>query len=125
MNAAVPCGLILNELATNALKHAFRGRSEGEVVVSLHGAAEDGACLCVRDNGTGLPPGLDWRQANSLGLRIVQILAGQLHATVEVSSGEGTEFRVKFGKTKPASREAVLDAVASATRAEVPTRTGD
>lgn len=94
VNAAVPCGLILNELVSNALKHAFRGRAGGEVAVSLHGNSEGHVCLRVRDNGTGLPPGLDWRQADSLGLHLVQILAGQLRATVEVSRSEGTEFTV-------------------------------
>jgi two-component sensor histidine kinase len=111
----VPCGLILNELATNALKHAFRGRGgrlgeagvgseagvQGEVTVSLRGGPEGRVCLRVRDNGTGLPTGLDWRQANSLGLRLVQILAQQLDATVEVQSGEGTEFAVRFGGANP------------------------
>ena len=97
VNAAVPCGLILNELASNALKHAFPGRNGGEVGVSLRGGPEGRVCLRVRDNGTGLPAGLDWRRADSLGLRLVQILAKQLDAAVEVSSGEGTEFSVSFG----------------------------
>jgi two-component sensor histidine kinase len=97
VNAAVPCGLILNELATNALKHAFRGRDGGNVSVSLRGGPEGKVCLRVRDNGTGLPAGLDWRQAKSLGLRLVQILAKQLSANVEFSSAEGTEFSVSFG----------------------------
>ncbi len=101
VNAAVPSGLILNELVSNALKHAFRGRTGGEVAVSLRGGADGGVCLRVRDNGTGLPPDLDWRQADSLGLRLVQILAGQLRATVEVSGGEGTEFAVTFRGRKP------------------------
>ena len=97
INAAVPCGLILNELATNALKHAFRGRADGEVTVSLRGGKEGQACLRVRDNGVGLPAALDWRKAGSLGLRLVQILAAQLHAAVEVNSDEGTEFIITFG----------------------------
>ena len=97
VNAAVPCGLILNELATNALKHAFRGRDGGEVSVSLHGGPAGKVCFRVRDNGTGLPAGLDWRQVKSLGLRLVQILAKQLSANVEAMSGEGTEFSVSFG----------------------------
>jgi two-component sensor histidine kinase len=96
----VPCGLILNELVSNALKHAFCGRSEAvpdaQVAVSLRGTPEGRVCLRVRDNGTGLPAGIDWRQADSLGLRLVQMLAGQLHATVELCSGEGTEFVVTF-----------------------------
>jgi two-component sensor histidine kinase len=111
VNTAVPCGLILNELATNALKHAFGERdghggeagvgggavARGVVSVSLRGGPEGQVCLCVRDNGSGLPAGLDWRHADSLGLRLVQILAEQLHATVEVSSGGGTAFLVSFG----------------------------
>jgi two-component sensor histidine kinase len=96
VNAAVPSGLILNELVSNALKHAFRGRNGGEVTISLRGSPEGRVCLRVRDNGTGLPAALDWRHADSLGLRLVQILAKQLCATVEVSSGEGTEFAVTF-----------------------------
>jgi len=96
VDTAVPCGLILNELAGNALKHAFRGRSEGEVTVSLQGTPEGRVSLCLRDNGVGMPEELEWRQTSSLGLRLVQMLAGQLNATVEVSSHSGTEFTVSF-----------------------------
>jgi len=95
VDTAMPCGLILNELAGNALKHAFRGRIEGEVAVSLRGA--DGSIsLSVRDNGVGLPPDLNWRHAESLGLRLVQMLAGQLQAAVEVDQCGGTEFLITF-----------------------------
>jgi len=94
---AVPCGLILNELAGNSLKHAFPGDSSGEVTVELeHDPATGAACLRVRDNGVGLPAGLDWRQSSSLGLRLVQILAGQLNGTLETGTGPGAEFRVTF-----------------------------
>jgi PAS domain S-box-containing protein len=94
VDTAVPCGLILNELAGNALKHAFKGRSEGEVTVSLHADGDGRIRMCVRDNGVGLPAGIDWRQANSLGLRLVQMLGRQLDAAVEVRTGEGTEFEI-------------------------------
>jgi PAS domain S-box-containing protein len=97
VDAAVPCGLILNELAGNALKHAFLGRSEGQVTVSLHGGAAGPVCLRVRDDGVGLPAGLDWRKTRSLGLRLVQMLTGQLGGTVEVRGGEGTAFEITFG----------------------------
>ena len=91
------CGLILNELAGNALKHAFPNGSGGEVMVSLeHDPATDAVCLRVRDNGVGLPAGLDWRQSRSLGLRLVQMLAGQLRGRVETGTGPGAEFRVTF-----------------------------
>jgi two-component sensor histidine kinase len=94
---AVPCGLILNELAGNALKHAFPGSSGGEVTVELqHDAATGAVCLRVRDNGVGLPTGLDWRQSRSLGLHLVQILAGQLRGTVATGTGPGADFSVTF-----------------------------
>jgi PAS domain S-box-containing protein len=98
IETAVPCGLILNELAGNALKHAFPNGSDGEVTVGLENdATTSTACLWVRDNGVGLSPDLDWRQTSSLGLRLVQILTGQLRGTVEtVVIGTGTEFRVTF-----------------------------
>jgi PAS domain S-box-containing protein len=102
VNEAVPCGLILNELVSNALKHAFRdrGHTEAAVTVSLRGDGEGQVRLSVRDNGTGLPAGFDWSQASSLGLRLVHMLAGQLHAAVEVSSTGGTEFKISFEGTK-------------------------
>jgi two-component sensor histidine kinase len=97
IEAAVPCGLILNELASNALKHAFPNNSDGEVLVSLE--LDPATCeisLRVRDNGVGLPAGLDWSQARSLGLRLVKLLAGQLNGTVETGTGPGSEFLVTF-----------------------------
>ncbi len=100
VNEAVPCGLILNELVSNALKHAFCGRAGGDVAVSLCYDEESRIVLRVRDNGAGLPPGFDWRQARSLGLRLVQMLAGQLHAAVDVSAKGGIEFAIRFGGPK-------------------------
>ena len=96
VDAAVPCGLILNELAGNALKHAFPDQSVGDVAVSLHLDANRLVSMSVRDNGVGLPEGLDWRQARSLGLRLVQMLAGQLHGTSELNRLDGTEFLITF-----------------------------
>ena len=94
---AVPCGLILNELASNALKHAFPNSSSGAVTVAMeHDPATNTVCLQVCDNGIGLPAGLDWRQSKSLGLRLVQILAGQLRGTVDTGMGPGAKFRVTF-----------------------------
>lgn len=94
---AVPCGLILNELASNALKHAFPSGLGGEVAVTLeHDHAKGSVCLRVRDNGIGLPVDLDWHQSSSLGLRLVQILAGQIGGTVQTGPGPGTEFQISF-----------------------------
>ncbi|MFH0728752.1 MAG: histidine kinase dimerization/phosphoacceptor domain -containing protein [Pseudomonadota bacterium] len=101
---AIPCGLILNELASNVLKHAFPHNSGGEVTVGLDYDTITGtAHLRVSDNGVGLPAGQDWRQSISLGLRLVEILAGQLCGTVETGTGPGTEFRITFSLKEPQS----------------------
>lgn len=95
LDAAVPCGLIVNELVTNALKHAFVGRSEGRVVID---AAANGKVICisVKDDGVGLPADLAVERTSSMGLRLVTTLARQLGAKVHVSRSPGTEVRVTF-----------------------------
>ena len=97
IETAMHCGLILNELASNTLKHAFPHGRGGSVTVAMdHDATSGAVCLRVRDNGVGLPAELDWRQTRSLGLRLVQMLSEQLHGTVETGPGPGTEFRIRF-----------------------------
>jgi len=93
---AVPCGLILNELAGNALKHAFRGRSDGHVTVSLKAGVHGRIRLCVHDNGVGLPTGFDWRHTHSMGLHLVRLLSGQLGADVEIGSEDGTRIEIEL-----------------------------
>jgi PAS domain S-box-containing protein len=93
---AVPCGLILNELASNALEHAFPGRAGGEVTVVLTVVAEDRVQLTFRDDGVGLPESFDWQRSPTLGLQLVQMLTRQLEATVDVKRDGGTEFAVVF-----------------------------
>ena len=97
IETAMHCGLILNELASNTLKHAFPHGRGGSVTVAMdHDATSGAVCLRVRDNGVGLPAELDWRQTRSLGLRLVHMLSEQLHGTVETGPGPGTEFRIRF-----------------------------
>jgi len=100
VESAVPCGLILNELVTNAYKHAFRDRTAGEIVVRLRADPAGQVSLVVRDDGNGLPAGLDWRQAPSLGLRLVQMLTRQIRGGAECrrSEGGGTEFMIEFSQ---------------------------
>jgi two-component sensor histidine kinase len=95
VDRAIHAGLIVNELITNSLKHAFPGGRSGEIRVSLRGV-EDRLQLEVRDDGVGLAAGLDLAQARSLGLRIVHILAARLQAAVQVESRGGAAFRVTF-----------------------------
>jgi two-component sensor histidine kinase len=98
VNVAVPGGLILNELFSNAFKHAFRGRDGGTLGVSLREDAEGMVCLVVHDDGVGLPPSTDWETTRTLGLRIVKILARQLRAEVTVKGNGGTRFEIRFRK---------------------------
>ena len=97
VDQAVTCGLILNELATNAFKYAFPNGRAGTVTVTLeHNPATRAVCLRVQDDGIGLPPGLDWQQTHSLGLRLVQMLGSQLQAQVVIGPGPGLEIRLHF-----------------------------
>ncbi len=95
VNTALPCGLILNELVCNALKHAFDG-GEGLLRISLHSDSLERACLSVSDNGKGMPQDLNWEETDTLGLRLVRMLAGQIHAEVQICSENGTTFTLKF-----------------------------
>ncbi|MBF0505451.1 MAG: PAS domain-containing protein [Nitrospirae bacterium] len=98
LEAAVPCGLIINELLTNALKYAFPDNRSG--VLSVHFTkAEDTYTLSIKDNGAGLPEGFDYKETSTLGLRLVTVLTGQLRGTFQIKSDEGTEAIVTF-KTK-------------------------
>ncbi|HWQ34686.1 MAG TPA: PAS domain S-box protein [Blastocatellia bacterium] len=95
VNIAVPCGLIVNELLSNALKHAFPDGRAGRIRVGL--SVGDGRMtLIVADNGIGLPEGFDLHQTPSFGLKLVSALARQLEATVTIHSDHGTEFRIIF-----------------------------
>lgn len=98
MNIAVPCALILNELLTNAFKHAFRGRDAGKIYVCFDREG-DRFLLLVRDNGVGIPPRVlgDREGEHTLGLLLVRTLVDQIDGELDVTSGEeGTEFRIRF-----------------------------
>jgi PAS domain S-box-containing protein len=96
MDAAVPCGLIINELVSNSLKYAFPDGREGEVLIELREPQQGMARLVVADNGVGLRSDIDWVTARTLGLRLVRTLAEQLGAKIEVASTAGTEVRLTF-----------------------------
>jgi PAS domain S-box-containing protein len=88
INEAIPCGLILNELVSNALKHAFPAQGPGGI--SIDYAVENSwISFRVADTGAGLPAGLDFRNTHSLGLQLVTMLVRQLRGRLDVESGEG------------------------------------
>lgn len=96
ISLAVPCGLLINELMTNALVHAFPGNRTGTIVVSMGEMPDHSIRLSVRDDGTGLPSGLEVENADTLGFQLVTTLVGQLNGTLEVKRERGTEFIVLF-----------------------------
>lgn len=94
LDAAVPCGLIINELVSNCLKYAFPDGRTGEICIALRMGELTTARLVVADDGIGLRPDVDWTTTRSLGLRLVRSLANQLGATMEVRSESGTEVHL-------------------------------
>ncbi len=95
IDKAIPSGLVLNELVTNCLKHAFPGGRAGEIVIDLLSMG-DTIVLAVRDNGVGLPDEFDLKNTTSMGLKIVSMLTKQLKGTLEVDLSKGTEFKITF-----------------------------
>lgn len=93
---AVTCGIILNELLTNALKYAFPGGRTGTVGIEFEEASPGAYRFAVWDDGRGLPPGLDVRAAETLGLKLVDGLVRQLEGTLEVSPPPGARFTIRF-----------------------------
>lgn len=96
VDMAIPCGLILNELATNSLKHAFVGREGGTIGITLSRTDAGQARLVYHDDGRGFPAGMNWQSAPSLGLRLIRMLSEQLGAELEWSNGTGTTCELRF-----------------------------
>jgi two-component sensor histidine kinase len=93
---AIPCGLIVSELVTNALKHAFPGERGGVITIALADEPEQQLRLQVGDDGVGLAADLDLRNLPSMGMDLVFAFAEQLQATVEVTGSPGTCFTIRF-----------------------------
>ncbi|MCK9195848.1 MAG: PAS domain S-box protein [Syntrophales bacterium] len=97
INKAIPCGLILNELISNVLKHAFPGDGPSELRIIIHETKNREIEIVVRDNGLGLPDDVDIHQPRTGGLYLVYgLVQNQLGGQIEVRQGAGTEFWIKF-----------------------------
>jgi two-component sensor histidine kinase len=103
IHQAIPLGLILNELISNALEHAFAPETGGRLTISLSAASssEEECQLRVKDDGRGLPDEVDPEESETLGLKLVSILGEQLGGRVEMHRGEGTEFILTFPSSTP------------------------
>ncbi|WP_027184435.1 sensor histidine kinase [Desulfovibrio inopinatus] len=99
INTAIPCGLLVTELVTNALRHAFPENSTGTVTIAIH-KDENTIHLRIQDDGIGMPEDITVENATSLGLILVSGLIGQLHATLSIQRENGTTFDITFAEKK-------------------------
>jgi two-component sensor histidine kinase len=95
IGCAVPAGLIVNELVTNCLSHAFSRGTAGRIDIALRKTG-DRCTLTVGDNGSGFPGDIDYRTASTLGLQLVTTLTDQLCGTIDLQTGQGTEWTISF-----------------------------
>ena len=93
IDTAIPLGLMINELISNALKYAFPEGRKGEISLAIH-RQDHTLTILLKDNGVGIPEDFDWRNAKSLGLRLVVSLVDQLDGTIELDLSSGTAFRL-------------------------------
>jgi len=96
-NTAISCGLIINELVSNGMKHAFPGERDGQGEICIESySIDDGRKLTivVKDNGIGLPPDKKLGKKKAFGLELINVLVHQLKGTIEIDRNDGTTFRV-------------------------------
>jgi PAS domain S-box-containing protein len=99
LDQAVPCGLLVTELVSNALKHAFPESRKGILLIELRSVDETHLTLRVRDDGIGLPEDFEARRQESLGLQLATDLSRQIGGALEIERGQGTSFQVTFART--------------------------
>jgi PAS domain S-box-containing protein len=98
IDKAIPCGLIINELVSNALKYAFPHDSVGEICIELRRITGETITLTVKDNGMGLPEDFDLQKTKTLGLRLIQGLVSQLNGTLEMNNQHGANFKITLNE---------------------------
>jgi two-component sensor histidine kinase len=96
VDQAIPCGMIINELVSNCLKHAFPRQRKGTVLIAARREKDGQLCLVVEDSGKGIPVDIDLENTPSLGLKLVRMLSDQLKGTLTHANQEGTSFHLRF-----------------------------
>jgi two-component system, sensor histidine kinase PdtaS len=110
IDSAIPCGLVANELLSNALKYAFPGEASGRVRLLLSRGEGGTVILLVADDGVGMPEGFDYRKQGHLGLQTVVALGeGQLHGKVDLARGKGLTWTLEFPGEEEAARGPALE----------------
>ena len=98
VDTASPCGLIINELISNAIKHAFPDGKYGKVSINIGLVRKNKYKLIFRDNGVGFPENINFRDTETLGLQLINTLVEQLDGTIELIVNNGTEFKISFSE---------------------------
>ena len=101
VNQGIPCGLILNELVSNAFEHAFVDKQEGKIVINVEELKQDTVHISVSDNGKGLPHDFDIKQEETLGITLIKTLCKQLAADLKVRNSNGAQFVIEFQRETP------------------------
>lgn len=99
INTAVPCGLVINELVSNVMKHAFTPEKKGDLNINLSSYNEN-LVLIIKDNGIGFPSSIDFKNTETLGLKLVNTLVDQINGKIEITADNGTEFKITFPEVK-------------------------
>jgi two-component sensor histidine kinase len=99
INTAIPCGLVINELVSNVMKHAFTPGEKGDLNINLSSYNEN-LVLIIKDNGIGFPSSIDFKNTETLGLKLVNTLVDQINGKIEITADNGTEIRITFPEVK-------------------------
>ncbi|MBV1766759.1 MAG: sensor histidine kinase, partial [Methanobacterium sp.] len=105
IETAIPCGLIINELVTNSLKHAFSPEDKGEITLKLF-KDDEKIVLIVKDNGIGLPPGIEMNNTETFGLQLVYFLNKRINGDIKLDTTQGTSFKICFEELNYEGRSA-------------------
>ncbi|MBC8184672.1 PAS domain S-box protein [candidate division KSB1 bacterium] len=100
IDKAIPCGLLINEIVTNALKHAFPENRKGNLRIIMSSLENRNCEIIVKDDGIGIPKNFDIEKTKTLGLKLINMMTKQISGTIEIISKNGTEFRIKLN-TEP------------------------
>ncbi|MEA2095964.1 MAG: sensor histidine kinase, partial [Candidatus Cloacimonadota bacterium] len=100
LSTAVPCGLLINEIVSNAIKHGFPDHKKGEVVINMKNVKDDLYMLKISNNGVSMPPKIDYDNPKSAGMELIRVLIIQLSADVEITKENGVLYKLKFKKLK-------------------------
>lgn len=100
IDTAIPCGLIVNELVSNSLKHAFPDPRKGEISIDLHSYGDSRFKMVVTDNGIGFKDGMDFKRTQTLGLQLVNTLVKQIDGKIKLDTRNGSRFEIDFNELK-------------------------